>query len=327
MRRCFIHIGTHKTGTTSIQHLLDRTSSSLLQRGYFYPQVGRPEGFSGQHNLAWEISGDYRFQNDYGTIDDLIREVKDRSGDVILSSEDFECVLYNRSKFSDFLSLLQSSGFLVTVILYVRNQIEYLPRIYLTLLHCGLDLAFSEALHSALDCGQFRWREWVAVFDYHDVLNKLGKIQNLNVIVRSYEQSRRSICNDFLSTFNLSLRDLNVDEEPFENLSLPLKDYLRIFLQNRIGRTLFENEEGALNRMVSPGVKDIRLSPIVRETLLKRFLDSNRRLFLQYDIPEPRLEKTSGASDSVDAPYVDELFLESIEATVLETTRSCPHSG
>src|SRR6202022_3469950 len=81
MPRCFIHIGTHKTGTTSIQHLLSRNSSALRQMGYYYPDAGRLELHPGHHNLAWGISGDRRFRDDYGTIDDLIREVENSSDD------------------------------------------------------------------------------------------------------------------------------------------------------------------------------------------------------------------------------------------------------
>lgn len=74
-RKCFIHIGTHKTGTTSIQHLLIRNSSALRERGYCYPQAGRLELSPGHHNLAWEISSDHRFRDNYGSIGDVIKEV------------------------------------------------------------------------------------------------------------------------------------------------------------------------------------------------------------------------------------------------------------
>ena len=37
-----MHIGTHKTGTTAIQHFLDQNRSRLLEQGFLYPAV--PEG-------------------------------------------------------------------------------------------------------------------------------------------------------------------------------------------------------------------------------------------------------------------------------------------
>jgi hypothetical protein len=320
MRRCFIHIGTHKTGTTAIQKVLSRNSSALEKRGYLYPQSGRLELHSGHHNLAWEISGDHRFQDAYGTIDDLSREVKDRSEDIILSSEDFECSLDNSSKFSDFVSLLRSSGFLITVILYVRNQIDYLPRIYLTLLHFGLNLTFDCILRSTLDKGEFRWREWVFNFDYCDVLTRIGEIANVNVVVRSYERARTSVCSDFLSIFNLTLRDLHVDEEVFENVSLPLRDYLQMFLLHRMGRRLLENEEKAVNGLVPPGAKKIDLSPVVKLDLYRKFRDTNWNLFLQCGIPEPKIENISGAQNFPETPYIDQLFSENIEHCLTKPT-------
>ncbi|HYR75266.1 MAG TPA: hypothetical protein VEM96_05425 [Pyrinomonadaceae bacterium] len=293
--------------------MLYRNRPALLERGYFYPQAGCPEMLPGQHNLAWEISGDRRYQDRYGTIDDLIREVKDRSDDVILSSEDFECSLYNTSKFSSFISLLHSCGFLITVIPYVRNQIDYLPRIYLTLLLFGLDLPFARVLGQTLDKGEFRWREWIFNFDYCDVLTRIGKTENVNVVVRSYEQARMSVCSDFLSIFNLTLRDLHVDEELFENVSLPLRDYLLMFLHNRMGRKLLESEERVVNNLVSQKASRVELSPVVRLDLFQRFRETNRNLFIQYGIPEPKLGDISGVQDCSDM-YIDELFSENIEA-------------
>jgi hypothetical protein len=321
MRKCFLHIGTHKTGTTSIQHLLGLNTSALVQRGYLYPQAGRPEPLPGHHNLAWEIAGDYRFRSDYGTIDDLIREVKHRPEDVILSSEDFECSLYNISKFSGFISLLQSSGFAVTVILYVRKQADYLPRIYLTLLNFGLTLTFDCILGSTLDRGEFRWRDWIFNFDYCDLLSRVDEKVNVNFIVRSYDQAGASMCRDFLSILNLTLADLDVDDEVFENKSLPLRNYLLAFLKNRIGRELFETEELAMNSLVSPGENKIDLSAGVKRELFRRFSDTNNRLFLQYGIPEPKMENTSGDQNCPETPYIDQLFSENIESSFAELTR------
>ena len=321
MRRCFIHIGTHKTGTTTIQHLLSRSRSALEKKGYLYPQAGRLELHPGHHNIAWEISGDHRFQDRYGTIDGLLREVKHRSEDIILSSEDLECSLHNRSKFSDFVSLLQSSGFLVTIILYLRNQIDYLPRIYLTLLHFGLDLPFDKVLGPTLNNGKFRWQEWIFNFDYCDLLRRVDANPNVNVIVRSYDRARTSMCSDFLSLFNLSLRDLQLNDEIFENVSLSMRDYLLMFLQNRMGRKLLGNEEKAVIGLVPPGATKIDLSPVVQLELCRKFRDTNRRLFLQYGIPDPNVENTYGAQNCPGTPHVDELFSENIESGLAELTK------
>lgn len=317
MRRCFIHIGTHKTGTTAIQHLLSSNRAALEEKGYLYPQAGRPELLPGHHNLAWEISGDRRFRDSYGKIDDLMREVNGRPEDIILSSEDLECSLHSRPGFSDFISTLQSNGFLVTVILYVRSQADYLARIYLTLLIFRMDLTFDDILELTLERAGFRWREWVFDFDYCDVLTRISEIADVNVMVRSYERARTSVCGDFLSVFGLTLRDLRVDAEVFENVSLPLRDYLLMFLQNRLGRRLIGDEENAVDNLVLPGDRRIELSPAAGLRVWRKFRDSNRTLFLQHGIPEPEAGRTSEARIRPGAPYVDELFSENTEARIL----------
>jgi hypothetical protein len=318
MRRCFIHIGTHKTGTTAIQQLLSRNDSILEQKGYLYPKAGRPEGLPSQHNLAWQISDDHRFQDDYGTIDDLIKEVKNRSDDIILSSEDFECSLHHTPKFSGFISLLQSHGFLVTVILYVRNQVDYLPRLYLTLLHFGLDLTFDKVLGPTLDRGEFRWHEWIFNFDYSDLLRRIEEHENVNVIVRPYDQARTSVCRDFLSIFDLTLGDLEVEYEVFANRSLPLEEYLIMFVRNRTGRQLLEDEASAINNLISQETNKIELSPVVRLDLLQRFRETNRNLFIKYGIPEPTIDDRYGVTDYAQQPYIDKIFNENIQALLSE---------
>jgi len=293
----------------------------MQQQGYLYPQAGRLERLPGQHNLAWQISGDRRFQDNYGTIDDLIREIKNSSDDVILSSEDFECSLYHTSKFSGFISLLQSHGFLVTVILYVRNQIDYLPRLYLTLLHSGLDLTFDKVLGPTLVQGEFHWHEWIFNFDYCDLLRRIEENANVDVILRSYDQARTAVCRDFLSIFNLTLGDLDVEDEVFANMSGPLEGYVRVFLRNRTGRQLLEDESRVLNNLIPEEANRIELSPCVRLDLSERFRETNRNLFMKYGIPEPKIEDTCDVGDCPARPYVDKLFTENIDADLLETER------
>jgi hypothetical protein len=335
MRRCFLHIGTHKTGTTSIQHVLSRSGSALAEKGYFYPRSGRLEELPGHHNLAWEISGDRRFRQNAGTSDDLIREVKDESADIILSSEDFGASLDHEARFSAFISLLESSGFRVTIIVYLRNQIDFLPRVYLTLLHAGWDLSWREsqmkidhkkllrrvrendrlpqAYRILLDSGSaLTRRKSILDADYCDMLRRARENANVELIVRSYDQARTSICGDFLSIFNLALSDLHPGGEVWMNASLPVREYLLLFLRNRLGRELLENEKTAVNALVPSEAKEIALSPAARLDLFRRFSYDNRTLSVQYGIPEPEMGDISEVKDSPDAPYIDQLFSENI---------------
>lgn len=54
-RVCYIHIGPHKTGTTSIQWFLKENRAELLKRGYFVPESGSIRG--GHHPLVRQLCG------------------------------------------------------------------------------------------------------------------------------------------------------------------------------------------------------------------------------------------------------------------------------
>ena len=73
-RSCFIHAGTHKTGTTAIQRFLAGNRETLARAGFYYPRSGcwHPE-FPGHHNLMFELTGDARFDPTAGMLSDLLR--------------------------------------------------------------------------------------------------------------------------------------------------------------------------------------------------------------------------------------------------------------
>lgn len=58
----YIHIGPHKTGTTTLQFSLFLNKDKLKKNGILYPDSGIISAkLPGHHNLAWEILGDKRF--------------------------------------------------------------------------------------------------------------------------------------------------------------------------------------------------------------------------------------------------------------------------
>jgi hypothetical protein len=105
MRKCLVHIGTHKTGSTSIQGMLKGHRPELAQHGFFYPTAGIPSGLLARH-IAWELSGDHRFRPDHGTVNDLLNEIDESELDIVISSEDFECAAHNTAILETFIEAL-----------------------------------------------------------------------------------------------------------------------------------------------------------------------------------------------------------------------------
>ncbi|WP_374449023.1 glycosyltransferase family 2 protein, partial [Stella sp.] len=54
--RLYVHIGLHKTGTTSIQAYLSKHRDRLAAAGVYVPLIGVAPGFDGHHLLPWSIS-------------------------------------------------------------------------------------------------------------------------------------------------------------------------------------------------------------------------------------------------------------------------------
>ena len=287
MRRCFIHIGTHRTGTTSLQIALSAHFQALQDYHYLYPLSGRPpEAPHGQHNLAWEVSGDHRFQKGSGGIEDLLKEISGTTHNVILSSEDFGCSIHHFENFTEFIRRLQSHRFEIKLLVYFRNQIDYARSLYFALLHYGFDRPFDDFLDEILARGQCAWRDWICAFCYRDFLQRLEAIEGVDIIVRSFEDARkRSLLADCLSNFELEPADLGIRAEVHANEQMKLHDAVGKFCQHRLGRLLTENEERIVASLAA-ALKETRidLSAGSRLKISRRFKDSNEYLFDRYHI-------------------------------------------
>ncbi len=131
-QRIFLHIGTHKTATTTIQAGCCENREALLAAGWLYPTTGMY--LYGQHNIAWEMCSGHeqpwnhvnqwvRFRPNWGGIQQLLDEIKISSArNIILSSEDFDGLQTDR------IDLLREhlKDFDVEVIVYLREQASFL---------------------------------------------------------------------------------------------------------------------------------------------------------------------------------------------------------
>lgn len=84
-----VHIGLHKTGTTSIQHALRSNREVLMRDGVLYPKAGEIDA-GGHLNLVWESIGAWKYNGALGGINELIEEVRStRPEHVLISAESF----------------------------------------------------------------------------------------------------------------------------------------------------------------------------------------------------------------------------------------------
>lgn len=121
MKTVFLHIGMHKTATTTIQESLRINEDTLADFGCAIPS----SGVTGQthNNVAFDIRGLSRFDPKKGGIDDLVDEMAKSTFDSFIVSA--EALDYLESK--EIAALREKlSQFDVRIIVFLRRQVEWL---------------------------------------------------------------------------------------------------------------------------------------------------------------------------------------------------------
>ena len=130
MKTVFIHIGMHKTGTTSLQLFMSRASKELAKQHILYPRSGRSESFrkinDGHHNLAFFLRKKRDVILDKEWVE-LAIEIENWNGDrAVISSEEFHPLKE--------VGIAQIKKYLTDcdlhAIVYVRNPLSYARSAY-----------------------------------------------------------------------------------------------------------------------------------------------------------------------------------------------------
>lgn len=205
MKKVYIHIGFHKTGSSALQECLAANRDVLLDGGYFYPQ-SLEDKYPSHADFSWAINrkppqwSGFRDGEAGEVLDFYEQQTLQMSCDsLILSSEDFVLL---ESHPSDIQKLKEFfSGFEAKIVAYVRNPIDFIISLYSHAIRsraitCDVNeyvdrhFNFRSADYSA------RLRTWVNVF---------GKE---NVIVRPYSSGsfvNNNLVDDFLNCIGLDV--------------------------------------------------------------------------------------------------------------------------
>ncbi|QFG36197.1 hypothetical protein BDE18_4194 [Paracoccus pantotrophus] len=126
MQTLYLHIGTHKTATTWLQHFLGRNIDLLNDYGFYYPTTGRVT--QAQHRLGQAI---FQRSAPAAPLDNvpiwkkLKRELSlTKHENIVMSSEEFEWVMHPKL-IREYLPELR-----IHTIIYLRRQDDYLESLY-----------------------------------------------------------------------------------------------------------------------------------------------------------------------------------------------------
>ncbi len=170
-----LHVGTHKTGTTSIQKMLAANEDHFAHEGLCYPQLTRVG--AGHHNLVWDLLDDERYDPAAGSFAELVAELgRDQPPRVLLSAEGFE-YLYERPATARRLKEgLEGAGYQVEVVLALREVPGYLESLFYELKKHGLSVDLSGFVDEAVSNGSIHLRDMAFCLRYEELTDSFASV-------------------------------------------------------------------------------------------------------------------------------------------------------
>ena len=174
--KALVHVGTSKTGTSSIQSYFSHHSDALRKAGL--------HATPGQHELAFDLMHARR-----DSLEALVRELRDNSSpNVFISSEEFHPLAAGNG-LSILHDILSGAGYETTAIVYVRDQAEYAQSMYAETAKGPNGRRFSAYLNDIARFGVLsNGPAYQIFFEYSKLVRALGHIfGDTHVVVRPYQ--------------------------------------------------------------------------------------------------------------------------------------------
>lgn len=214
MKTLYLHIGTPKTGTTSIQRFFREHPHFLKKQGYVYPDFGKIyEGVGVARNGHFLVLNKDEFKEAYIDAVKKIKKLSKKYNNIIISEE----AVWNNSKnIKTFIDDMKLNDIKVKIILYLRRQ----------------DLFLQSKWAQAVKEGEttMNFNEYIKVqknkLDYY---NQCCKLQELvgenNLIIRVFEKQQfigdnHNYFTDFFEALNLKYEKKIDFQQKVRNQSL-----------------------------------------------------------------------------------------------------------
>ncbi len=237
MKTLYVHIGTPKTGTTSIQHFLYANREILESRGYCYPEFPFKYRNRGKYRnglfleaVCYDEYGgrlveleDERF---YAGLE-MIRLFFKTYENIILSDEGIWNACFVKKRGKNLLPRLKEAadrdGYQVKIIVYLRNQADYLLSWYNQIIKHNITPHNTDAWEKY----KKKYNRYISL-DYYECIKKIEEIFGReNIIVRRFDAKflkNGSLYADFLNIFGFAADDGFCVEEDEEDLNARLSE-------------------------------------------------------------------------------------------------------
>ncbi len=238
IKKLFLHIGMHKTGTSSLQHFLDIYSDELLRQGFYVPVTGGIK--HRHHSFAFELKKEDNLEKtfkDNPIWENLKLEIKSTPADkIIMSSEEFSLI---SPKAIQALKVF-FKAYDVKIYIYIRRQSDMVESVY------NQDI---KDINSSEKKSIENWLQEQEAFlyfhlDYYQKILKWEEVFGIdNIVVRVYDSDRLFYKNTVSDFF--SLLDINIEHDNTirKNRSVSIKALELIRLSKHIKMEVSERKK------------------------------------------------------------------------------------
>jgi hypothetical protein len=164
-RICYIHIGPHKTGTSSIQSFLKENRLALRKHGYLVPDSGTAVG--AHHPLARKLCGQPLPQNREPAVAKFVGQLDKTSADaVIVSSEALASLLRHGDCANTFFARIGELNLEPKLVIFPRHQPQWFNSRYAEgVRSCSVSDPFANFVQGIAERLSFRYSPYLDVAD------------------------------------------------------------------------------------------------------------------------------------------------------------------
>lgn len=279
----FLHVGRHKTGTSSIQHFMHANREALASGGVLYPEP--LECIAAHHGIVLAIEQGRDLEPYRVLLSDWLRTGKR----VVVSSEGFQRI--RPHLLHDWIGETRPH-----VVVYIREQFSY-----------------GWAAYAQKVCANFESRTFEAARagwnpDYHAFLKRWQAISD-GITVRIYDRSRLTdgdVVADFVQALDLPSDKLTYsDEQVNPTPGWRLVEFNRRINSHIAGMPDAKRARTLLRRgtwKIATSFPDLREKPIFPENIVaeyqSRYSDSNKRVFAEFFGSDDNLFNMTWRGDS-----------------------------
>lgn len=317
MSKVVIHIGTHKTATTTIQDTFWQNSRLLASHGLIYPRISRR--IKGHHGLVYNWAHmDKSYQLKTGGKSALLaiaRKYAKMDVTVFLSSEEFSRGSPDSATdFSELRELLSDFDE-IEIICVLRTQWQFLQSAYLEISKNSAPPRPPAMVDPVIESGMFMGL-WV---DYNMLLDKLeNAVEPEQITLLDFDKCRQSdggIIGFFLRHLGVdistdALREIN---QGVSNISpMPLAGWVSNILSEPYVASplLVQRAEMVIQKIYGADVRSCLFTPQEFTALKDHFDVKNRELQARRAAVQPEFEISEATSEGltlyrhqIDSPF------------------------